>query len=69
MATIIESAKVYPAYGRIDFETPTDNGITTIRVSFEAIEQFYEKVKPHLEYRRKLNLVEGETMRMESYSK
>ena len=62
--TLIDKAMVYPDHGRIDFDTITDSGVVNIRVSFEAIEQFYEKIKPHLERRRGLGLIEGETMKV-----
>ena len=49
--------------GIIELHTDSDDYL--IRLSFEAVEQFYKRIEIFLAQRRKFGLIEGESMRQE----
>jgi hypothetical protein len=61
---VVESARIDVEHGYMELKAAqVDDSVTYVRVSFEALEQFYEKVRSHLYLRRALGLKEGEVQK------
>lgn len=63
--TLVGMALVHVGLGYLEFDSTFYETEKTVRISFEVIEQFYERIKPHLEYRRSTGTIEGEALKLE----
>jgi len=56
----IDPVTVHTITGLVELRSAEEGRSDIIVISFEAIEQIYDSIKPHLKHRRELGLKDGE---------